>query len=335
MHLPQIKRDLIHFIRDEKGTMTKKNILKAGLAVGTLVGFTRSAFAYHSDVATQHGNTLTLSYNDPDGVGQHSHHASHVNADLPDGDGGGWLFDCLGTVDNPSLNNIGEFFTWLNGERPHWTLKAYHLTGVLFRIAKINGIEATPLFLKLRSILPPRYELRPDKKSSFVYALAIHGFSSAQKGVHYLAAKGYVEPLLREYLANCSVITENDLKRINWMVAALESAGADTQWVSDHPKYDLLKAMTHHVYVCTSAKQHLGTSHPHASVPDKKLLSRRELFWYYVLTPIGKIISIFYLLGLCSAVKHRGVLGQAWKYSHITETYKLVSSKMFHLFHNI
>ena len=192
MQLPQIKRDLKNFICDEKGTMAKKNILKAGLAVGTLVGLTRSAFAYHSDVATQHGNTLTLSYNDPEGVGQHSHHASHANQDIPDGDGGGWLFDCLGTMDNPQINNIGEFFTWLNGERPHWTLKAYHLAGVLFCVTKINGLEATPLFLKLRRFMPPWRELRPDKKSPFMYALATHGFYSAQQGARYLAAKGYL-----------------------------------------------------------------------------------------------------------------------------------------------
>ncbi|MBI4441342.1 hypothetical protein HY639_04180 [Candidatus Woesearchaeota archaeon] len=76
MDLPKIKRDLGAFVRDEKGTMTKKNILKAGVALGTLVGLSTSVSAHHID-STPHSNSLSLNYVDPNAVGSHSHHSQH------------------------------------------------------------------------------------------------------------------------------------------------------------------------------------------------------------------------------------------------------------------
>ena len=76
MDLPEIKRDLVNFVKDEKGTMTKKNVLKAGLAIGTLIGLSTNVSAHHIDSYT-HSNSLGLSYTEPEGIGTHSHHYQH------------------------------------------------------------------------------------------------------------------------------------------------------------------------------------------------------------------------------------------------------------------
>ncbi len=78
MELPKIKRELVNFVRDEKATMTKKNMLKAGVALGTLVGISTTVSAHHiSTVPPPHSNSLSMNYDDPDVVGQHSHHTQH------------------------------------------------------------------------------------------------------------------------------------------------------------------------------------------------------------------------------------------------------------------
>lgn len=81
VELPKIRRELSNFIRDEKAMMTKKNMLKAGIALGAFMGLSTTVSGHHvNTVPTPHSNSLSLSYEDPEAVGQHSHHTQHAES---------------------------------------------------------------------------------------------------------------------------------------------------------------------------------------------------------------------------------------------------------------
>lgn len=74
--IPKIEKSVREFIKDESGSVTKDNILKAGIALGVasfaLMG---TATADH----TSHTNNLSGTYDDPTKsiTGSHSHHGQH------------------------------------------------------------------------------------------------------------------------------------------------------------------------------------------------------------------------------------------------------------------
>ncbi len=76
----KIKRTLIQFLKDEEGNITKENILKLGIALGTV------SFALVNNVAADHSshtNTIDGSSTTQSGActvqGTHTHHGSHTS----------------------------------------------------------------------------------------------------------------------------------------------------------------------------------------------------------------------------------------------------------------
>jgi len=74
--LPQIKKELKHFISDESGGTTKSSIIKTGIALGGLMALSESVAAHHVE-SYSHSNSLALSLESDAGVGRHSHHGQH------------------------------------------------------------------------------------------------------------------------------------------------------------------------------------------------------------------------------------------------------------------
>ena len=74
--LPKIKKELTHFICDERGGITKNSIIKTGMALGGLMALSESVAAHHVE-SFNHSNSLSLSTGPETALGTHSHHGQH------------------------------------------------------------------------------------------------------------------------------------------------------------------------------------------------------------------------------------------------------------------
>jgi hypothetical protein len=75
--LPEIKRDIKEFVRDESGFVSKDKILKAGFALG----MASMIFAGTAAAHTSHTNTFSQDFDDTSIslTGSHTHHGQHTS----------------------------------------------------------------------------------------------------------------------------------------------------------------------------------------------------------------------------------------------------------------
>lgn len=76
--LPKIKKRVNAFLVGEEGKISKKNVIKLGVVLGSVAAsglFAKNVHAGHSNWT--HGNELSVSYSHPEGTGDHQHHANH------------------------------------------------------------------------------------------------------------------------------------------------------------------------------------------------------------------------------------------------------------------
>lgn len=75
---PKIKKEIKYFLYDESGSMSKENILKAGITLGATYLLVKDVSAHHTS-STTHTNTLTLQSMQSSVTGTHSHHSNQID----------------------------------------------------------------------------------------------------------------------------------------------------------------------------------------------------------------------------------------------------------------
>lgn len=68
---PKIKKELKRFVEDERGTISKKSILKVGVAL-TAITFLSSQVSAHHVSSISHGNSLGVVDSVPEATHTHS-----------------------------------------------------------------------------------------------------------------------------------------------------------------------------------------------------------------------------------------------------------------------
>ena len=76
---PKIKKEVKHFVADESGVISKKNLLKTGIAIGGILALAHTVSAHHVS-GWAHTNTLTIQETD-EGTYQGRHGHEHWKTD--------------------------------------------------------------------------------------------------------------------------------------------------------------------------------------------------------------------------------------------------------------
>ena len=77
MKLPEIKKEVKDFLSEESGIISKENIIKTGIVVGSILAATKNIFA--ADNTVYHANNIDIKNIAGEVNASHSHHASHAN----------------------------------------------------------------------------------------------------------------------------------------------------------------------------------------------------------------------------------------------------------------
>lgn len=264
-----------------------------------------------------HANCAALSNDAATYIGQHTHRIEQSASCPPPASGGGggddgWIFDCLGSVDDPKMNNNGNLMSFLlfngafNRGKTSFALDVYNAIGVVFTIAKIDGIRKDSWVEKFRDIWTPAHDLGHERGWYFfplARGFAMQAYEVQQIVLADLAREGILARALAHYLDTMCFVPDADhwsadvceknlidhVKRINHMVHILESVGAPVDHFLDHHNYVALQriALRRSVKVSTPAKRCIGIRRADSFTPDLKLLSAQERSIYDLVGRVG------------------------------------------------
>ena len=300
------------FLVDESGQIEKHRILEAGAA---LVAAAAAAGIASAQITCPscgpacgtscHANCNGIVTQDGTHIGQHAHRIEQGGScppplPPPSGGGGGWLFDALGTAQDPGAHNTGELLSFLIANAPTQqprtyplTLQTYHLIGVLFRINHIKGIPKGSWISMIQKWIPPKHDLAKDHwwAKSLLRAAAIQGHHASNKTLRELAKEGILEHVVMQYLEQISV---SDQRRYTVAVTPANQQehqkrmhACETAFIQNANMRTLEKMRTHATYKELMSESQIIT-------PSLKM-NHAERFWasilrYTLIAPIGNIL---------------------------------------------